>query len=350
MTHIINADADNDNTPPSWLPADEVHQLPSDVTPLWVRLEELTALTWPTAAEQVERQLLVIWLKPGGGIVKDTQVFEAMCDLFHYSPLGNMSMLRPVYDEAGKVWVNLSALAAGETLQPARYNASDYSDEQDYLAVEEGRRKHALEWWQFTMRVLDMLSRSGDIDEHELMAHVSNHEVLHTMRRHFVEPLFDGPAAIGASIYLEPGLPGSGLGFNGEAVYALHSHARAVNAELEALEKVASAEEYAATAIRIDYSWQLLKGFVSAGTCQTGQRLSWSLAKHEDVWNDVTHALVSGREAIMAYRKSSEKPMGFGSRGGGRSEAVLNEPTPELIARMGELIKAAKQEKLQNML
>ena len=352
MTETINADI-NDDTPPSWVPTGEMHQLPSDVTPLWTRLEELAALTWPTAAEQVERQLLVTWLKPGGdtvGIVKDAQAFEAMCDLFHYSPLGNMSMLRPVYDEASKVWASLCALAAGKALEPARYSASDYFDEQDHLAAEEGRLKQALEWWKFVMRVLDMLSRSGDIDAHELMAHVSNHEVLHAMRRHFVVPLFDGPMAIGASIYLEPGTPGMGLGIDGETIYAVHAHARAVNAELEALEKVPSREAYEAAVVRIDYLWQLLKGFVWAGTSSTGMRLSSLLARHDDVWNDTKHALVSGREVINAYIHSSEKPKGFGSRRGKRSEAVFNEPVSELIARMGKLIEAAKQEKLQNML
>lgn len=344
MTDIITADV-NDDTPPSWVPSELGQVLPADTHPLWLRLEELTALSWPTAAEQVERRMLVVWLKPTSDrIIMDTEVFGAMCDLFHYSPRGNMSMLRPVYDEAAKVWANLTALAAGEVLEPARPEFEDKLGDEWHDA----RCEQSLDWWETTMRVLNMLSLRNDINERDLMDKVTNHEVRRAMYRHFVDGLFDSPMAVGASIYREPGaLPGTGFGGSrtDQGAYIMASMTHAVIASTAALKKADSTNRkaYEAALMAHDYAWQILKGYIWGGTYQQGDgQLPQQLVDHPDVWENAKSALARGLEVLNIHRRQL-KGVGFASKGGARSEEIMSEPTADLLARMDGYVRRAEQ-------
>lgn len=343
-------DVSEEKSVPDWMPSGAVRPLPEDVAPLWARLMELTALSWPTMAEQVERRALVQWLNPSTpSTIVDASVRNTACEVLGLGQQSDMVFLVPAYDAAGMAWKNLSALADGATLEVPRPGFAEPNDDKEWRNT---RRRQAFDWIETVQREIERLIGAEIVHAEELPERVMCYQLKEALHGYFLKPLFDGPMAIGASIYLEPCQPGDRIdGLHGGAVHVMDVLTRAVDMSADLLEDVDDSDkkELVAAVMRLDFVWGLLKGYSWATTgTSVGMGLPWTLTSYPEVWDAAKAALIRGRDALLARepgaRKWADRVVGFSSYGGSRSEAVASEPTDELIVRMDKLIEKAQKE------
>lgn len=331
-------------TKQAWRPSGASCNLPADTANIWKRLMALSSLSWPTLAEQVERRMLVTWLNPTeSNAITDINVFDVACDAIHTSRQCNEEFLQPAYIAARVTWENICHMADGYELSSPR---PAFSEDDDFDQWQQQRREQGFDWWETVMRELEMLLRMEVFYAFELPERTTCHEFARALRHDFLGEVFDGPTAIGASIYLEPSLPGTGLGFEGETLYVMESLAFAVHAAIDAMNEVdrANKEQFGTALMRVDFFWQLLKGYTWASAHNgLGTPLPGIIVSQPTVWEVAKTALIWGRDAINSTIVDGKRPRGFSSRGGRRSSSAEGEPTEHLIARMDASINEARQ-------
>ena len=327
----------------------ESYALPHDTSGVWERLTTLADLTWPTLAEQVERRALIAWLRPNANAIDWMSVLKFAYELTHEGPQSGEQFQLPALTAARTAWENIRQLAGGGKLQPARVELNDSAGFEPWSEL---RKTQALDWWQTAMKELDELLTLGVISSFDLPEHTTCQTLMEALRRHFMREPFDGPMAIGASIYLEPGLPGTGLGSERQTLYVMEALAFAVNAAVATVRAAGDTDEMrrTTTIMRLEFFWQLLKGYTWASRkIGMGTPLPELLAYREDIWEAARHALLLGRDALAIIQDQST--VHFMRHGGGLSAAIATSTTEELIAEMDASIAEGRRtwEQLRNM-
>ena len=327
----------------------ESYALPHDTSGVWERLTTLADLTWPTLAEQVERRALIAWLRPNANPIDWMSVLEFAYELTHEGPQSGEQFQLPALTAARTTWENIRQLAGGSKLQPARV---ELKDSDGFKQWSELRRAQALDWWQGIMKELDELLTLDVISSFDLRTHTTCRPFLEELRYRFMIEPFDSPMSIGASIYLEPDSPGTGLGSEGQTLYVMEALAFAVEAAVAAVPAAGDTDEVRRTTMtmRLAFHWQLLKGYVWASRkIGMGAPLPGLLAYREDIWAAAKHALVLGRDTLAVTEGLSK--VRFREHGGRRSAAIGGIATEELIADMDASIAEARHtwEQLRNV-
>ena len=345
----------------TWRPSDQNLALPPDTAVVWQRLTELTSETtvpgswppacaWPTLAEQTERAVLVDWLNPTNtGCVNDRHVFEVAAGLLNESTESSIEGPGPALAAADTVWGNLCLLATGEPVPPARPPAPDEADPYDawrgaYNSWCEDRRAQAKDWFRTVMICLDCLVATDVVGGWELPDLVADGRLHAAMRTHVMRPVFDGPYAIGASMYFEPILPGTGFGPQGQALYVADALAIAVRHAAQALEAATTESEIRRARAHLDFLWMMLKGFLYAGAnTQLGVPLPDLYFTVLAWWEDAKRSLVEGREALLTPMPEGVEPVPWYTRSRGLAARVADTTTEELIAVMESGIDDARR-------
>jgi hypothetical protein len=355
----------NSETKISWYPSDQTIERPDDTAASWQRLSELTLLGWPTLAEQTERTILVEWLNPAGdGRMNDGHVLEAAAHTMNTSIRSDLSFLEPAFTAAGEVWGNLHKLARGEAIvdlrSPLLATEDHYPTVEEDEAWREKRQAMGRDWFANVMRWLDTLVSANILFSFELPDLVTR-DIRSSLRYEFMREAFDGPCAIGASIFLEPieGMPGAYMG-NGEGIYVADTLASGIQNAIKALEGAIAVEatdpaiqEHDIRRIRaqLGWLWMALKGFIYAGAVShSGSLLSNMYLRDENLWAFARKSLLDGRDAYEASKSYDTKPVRWIGHGTRLSEEVADIVTEDLIAKMNERIAEARafRESLRN--
>jgi hypothetical protein len=347
----------SNGTESTWRPSGDVVTLPVDPAVVWARLTELTSLFWPTTAEQTERIALVAWLNPAeDGTLRDGRLFEIATEVINTSPQSSPEFLEPAYVAAGAAWFNLSLLHAGQPVPPSRPPLEP--DEHGYVSTDvheawrESRRQQAKDWFAAVMRWLDTLLTIDVIYDFELPEMVTHHQMVNALRHHFMREVFDGPGAIGASMFLEPTLPGTGLGHEGQAVDAADALTVALEDAVRRFGELEDGDEAAETTARnqLMFWLMMLKGFIYAGAVSHLGMLLPEVYVSRGNWDRTRQALIAGRDMLIG-RYGETVPNHWVSHGEHLSEAVANVRTEDLVAKMDERVAQATRmfEQLRHM-
>jgi hypothetical protein len=347
----------SNGTESTWRPSSDVVTLPADPAVVWARLTELISLPWPTAAEQTERIALVVWLNPAeGSTLRDGRLFEIATEVINTSPQSSPEFLEPAYVAAGAAWFNLCLLHAGQPVPPSRPplepDEGDHVSTAAFDAWQATRKAQAQDWFATVMRWLDSLLRAEVLYSFDLPEMVTSHDLVRQLRRKVMEVAFDGPYAIGASLFLEPGLPGTGLGYDGQSVDAADALTVALEDAIRRFGELEDGDEAAETTARIQLMFwlMLLKGFIYAGAAEhLGTPLPDQYVGRGG-WERTRRALIDGRDALVG-RYGETVPNHWMSLGHRLSEKIANARTEDLVAAMDERIAQATRmiEQLRHM-
>lgn len=333
----------SDSIATDWRATGAIVSLPEDTTPIWDRLQDLTKLTWPTAAEQIERLALVYWLNPRfGGIVADTDVLGIA---HHISAVGlgsDPECRAPLYPRAEVAWLNLFELSLGMALEPAR-PTYDHDTDHKWEEWSEAREAAGNDWWESVLATLDQLFDSSVISSFATATHVQG-RLAHELQYRTACEILDTPSTVGANLYSGPLGNGFDVHPNEYKLHALNALALSTTAAADRLKSAYYSDDklYEAAAAQHLILWMMLKGYVWAAS-STHSLLSQFLSRDPGAWKQTEQALIDGLQA--QYIAKARLGRNIGSNGP-RSEdgaAIADTPIERILTHMESAIASSTQ-------
>ena len=285
----------------SWRPSDASVSLPAETTHLWERLEDLTKLTWPTSAEQIERHALVYWMNPAnGGSITDTVVVACASSLYSLSLDSGEEFVAPLYEDARATWQHLTSLSQGESIALARPEY-EYTGNGEELEAWQGAQEAAgMDWWRSVMNTLDRLLGSQVVHYFRVADEVQS-DLSREMDHRTRASILDAPLSIGANMYCGPiGLGGNLTSIRDLPFHWLNALVASVDSARSAFDETdhEDAEAYKAAAIQLGFLWDLLKGYTWASATSINN-LGYYLSRDPESWERTKRALTEGKRALL---------------------------------------------------
>jgi len=335
----------SDSTATDWQPTGASVSLPEDTTHIWARLQDLTELTWPTAAEQIERLALVSWLNPRfDGAVTDTAVLDFTSTLANLSLESGPEFLIPLYLDAEKAWTSLVSLSNSEAIPLARpdYIYEGNFDELD--AWRKSREAAGMDWWHSVMQVLDRLFMNDTIFGSSVANDVQS-DLLQELDHRTRSSILDAALSIGAHMYYGPLKYGNESSNNSRKLHILKAFALSVTAAKDVLVATdpGDTENYYAAANRLSFLWELLKGYTYA-SADAMNDIGFFLQRDPAAWEEAELALIEGRTAIRTAVENLGGGISFSSYTQLSTREIMMTPLEDLFETMSRVIEKAERE------
>ena len=270
-------------TPP-WAPRGVALCPPADPKHIRARIAGLACRSWLANGSKVELAALAFWLDAGS--IGDGFVLQVAGQMLGISLASDPSFSDPAYRAAATAWSHILILADGQAIAEPDRVSPQYEAEQ------------ATEWFGGVMTLAEELCFSGVVHPGDLAGSIFDSLAGEIRRQHAFE-LFADPYAIGAALFLEPGLPGGNFGGGDKCVDVALDLAHAVNTALAILES-GWTNDLSVTLNQLVFFWTQLKGYLYAGAnnSDSGISLPGMFATRPGSWQFVENVAIRANQAM----------------------------------------------------